>query len=274
MDYRKIEEEQRQKEEEARLKNEERRRLLAEEIRQRQESYENLGYGRTTSEVVKAEMMEKEIEMLKEEHKRTYHSKMKTYGDSIKKKFGPVTSRKKQEEIRRRRQSLEMPPQEKYKNKPLLSDPEERVKVYKERMKAYRSLPRKITHTPQPPKLTASIDYLQEFRDQRGNDDKTSTDHGIKNIGLVDWRSDIKKRNLDSRYKEQRVTDKANTLKNEALYLEKLIKIKKNDVPIQDIENINDLLFESLEAKLSLLNGFHQPEHPEQAEEIDKPDVK
>jgi hypothetical protein len=274
MDYKKIEEEQRQKEEEVRLKNEERRKLLAEQIKAHQESYEKLGYNRSTKEVQKKEMMEKEIEMLKEEHKRTYHSKMKSYGDSIKQKFGPVTSRKKQEEIRRRRQSLEMPPQEKYKNKPLLSDPEERVKVYKERIKVYKSLPRKVTHTPQPPRLAASIDYLQEFRDQRVIDDKASTDHGVKNIGLVDWRSDIKKRSLDSRYKEQRVTVKANTLKNEALYLEKLIKIKKNDVPIEDIENINDLLFESLEAKLSLLNGFHQPEHPEQHKEIDKPNVK
>lgn len=75
----------------------------------------------------------------------------------------------KQEEVKRRRQSLEMPPREKYGNKHMLSDQEEKKRIYHARMKAYRSLPKKQTFTPKIPKNTGSIDYLREIRMRRIN---------------------------------------------------------------------------------------------------------
>lgn len=77
-------------------------------------------------------------------------------------------------------------------------------------------------------------------------------------IDLVDWKDDMKRSNLDERVKEQRIKDKADILKQEALYQEKMLKIKHNDIQVEDIEQVNDLLFDSLEAKLSLLNNFNQ----------------
>ncbi len=77
---------------------------------------------------------------------------------------------------------------------------------------------------------------------------------------MVDWKSDIRKATLDNHSKEQRIKEKANILKNEALYKEKWFNIKGDDTKLDNLESFNDLLFESLEAKLSLLNGYKTPQ--------------
>ena len=38
------------------------------------------------------------------------------------------------------------------------------------------------------------------------------------------------------------------------------MNIQKNTLPVKDLESVNDLLFDSLEAKLSLLNGYKETE--------------
>mmetsp|Transcript_38006 Transcript_38006/g.37503 ORF Transcript_38006/g.37503 Transcript_38006/m.37503 type:complete len:165 (+) Transcript_38006:313-807(+) len=163
-------------------------------------------------------MEREEAEVEKEENRRAYHSKIKSYSDTIKNKFGPKISRKKQEEIKIRRQSLEMPAKERYRPKALLSDTEERKKIYKQRMKVYKSLPRKKNFTPQIPQHDKGIDYLQELRKDKPGDVKNSLNTIPKN--LVDWKSDIKQSKLDNKAREQRIQEKANILKNEALYKE------------------------------------------------------
>ena len=107
-----------------------------------------------------------EQENQKEIYKKTLHNKMKSYSDSIKEKFIPAVSHKKQEELKLRRQSLEISAKEKYKSKALASDNEERKKIYTERMRVYKSVPRrkKMNQTPTIPKHDQIIDYLKEFR--------------------------------------------------------------------------------------------------------------
>eukprot|EP00343_Euplotes_focardii_P004661 CAMPEP_0205812256 /NCGR_PEP_ID=MMETSP0205-20121125/16666_1 /ASSEMBLY_ACC=CAM_ASM_000278 /TAXON_ID=36767 /ORGANISM="Euplotes focardii, Strain TN1" /LENGTH=165 /DNA_ID=CAMNT_0053092665 /DNA_START=458 /DNA_END=952 /DNA_ORIENTATION=- len=165
---------------------------------------------------------------------------MKSYGDSIKSKYFPSASKKKQAELKHIRQSLEMPAREKYGHKALLSDQDERKRIYTERMKHYKSMPRKtLNHTPQAPRAGQNIDYLKEFRSSKKSSDKFSTIP--KN--LIDWKSDINQHSLDSHSKEQRIRRKANILKNEALYKEKMMGNKKKDQPVQDLDDINELLF-------------------------------
>ena len=70
----------------------------------------------------------------------------------------------------------------------------------------------------------------------------------------------MKTNTLDTHLKEQRIKEKANILKNEALYKEKWLNFEKDKGNTEGIESINNLLFESLEAKLSVLNGYQAPQ--------------
>ena len=177
LDFKKIEEEQKQKEDLVREKNEERKKQLAEWQKQNAESYDFKRYNsRYITRVLEEEMDRKENEQQREELRKSLHQKMRSYNELIKDKFAPVVSKEKQEEIKRRRQSLEMSPKEKYKNRTLLSDKDEMRKIYKKRMQVYKSMPKKEVHTPNPIKHASSIDYLREFRLKRNPDADKETD--------------------------------------------------------------------------------------------------
>ena len=166
LDFRKIEEEQLQKEALNREKNEEYRKRLAEKLKLNQDTYDKNKYSNRYYERMLQEEEEKlNAEYEKEEYKRNLHPKMRSYGDSVKNKFIPAVSKKKQDELKRIRKSLEMPAREKYKHKTVLSDPDERERIHNERMKVYKSLPRKkLNQTPTVPKHGSMKDYLKEFR--------------------------------------------------------------------------------------------------------------
>ena len=68
----------------------------------------------------------------------------------------------------------------------------------------------------------------------------------------------MKKKNINDIVKEQRIKNKAKILHQEALRKEELLSIDKKTIQPDDIDKMNDMLFESIEAKLSLLNDFSQ----------------
>lgn len=175
LDFKQIEEEQKQKEELSKAQIEERRQQRSEWQKQNMESYDFKKFSsRYTSRVLEEDMEKKELELQKEEHRRNLHQKMRSYNDKTKRHYGPVVSTQKQEEVKKRRQSLEIPPREKYKQ--IVSDQEERQKIYNERMKAYKRKQKKLTQTPNPPKHQGSVDYLREFRLRRSDQSPESHD--------------------------------------------------------------------------------------------------
>lgn len=68
----------------------------------------------------------------------------------------------------------------------------------------------------------------------------------------------MKKKNINDVVKAQRIKNKAKVLQQEALRKEELLGINKQKIDPDDIDKMNDMLFESIEAKLSLLNDFSQ----------------
>lgn len=130
-------------------------------------------------------MDRKDTEQQQEEYRRSLHQKMRSYNELTKDRFAPVVSKHKQEEIKRRRQSLEMPPQEKYKNRTLLSDKDEMKKIYQKRMQVYKSMPKKEVSTPTPVKHASSIDYLREFRLKRNPDSEKEIDSAPKSKPIL-----------------------------------------------------------------------------------------
>ena len=116
IDFKKIEEEQKLKEDKIREKNEENKRILIEMQKKNEENYDFKKYSTAyTNRVLDEENEKLENEQKIEEYKRNLHLKMKSYNDSTKLNYAPVVSTKKQEEVHRRMQSLEMPAKEKYK---------------------------------------------------------------------------------------------------------------------------------------------------------------
>ena len=76
-------------------------------------------------------------------------------------------------------------------------------------------------------------------------------------MDLDEWKADLKKTDIDDCVKNQRIQKKAEILKLEALGKEKVLNVKKNNTTNEEVREVNELLFESLEAKLSLLNQFN-----------------
>jgi hypothetical protein len=188
LDFRKIEEEQREKEDKIKEKQEERRRQLLELQKKNEETYDFRKYtSRYTERILEEDQHRLLTEQQKEEYKRTLHQKMKSYHDSIKNKYAPIVSRRNQEEIQQRLQSLEMPARFKIRQKPALSS-SEKQRIYEERMKAYQKRPKQQTHTPQQPKHTKSIDYLRELRMQRSTGEVTESEGVPKSNFLVYFR--------------------------------------------------------------------------------------
>ena len=65
-------------------------------------------------------------------------------------------------------------------------------------------------------------------------------------------------KNMDELVKNQRISKKADILKLEALEKEQIVKVKQGDATGEEKYEVNALLFESLEAKLTLLNEFNK----------------
>lgn len=177
IDFRQVEEEQLKKEMQLRERNDQYRLKLAEKIKKNGEDYDQTKLSTRYYERAIEENQERiEQENKKETYKKTLNSKMKSYSYSIKDKFIPEVSHKKQEELRRRKQSLEISAKEKYKSRVFESDNEKRKKIYTERMRVYKSVPNreKMNQTPTIQKHAKIVDYLREFRESKKS--KKSTD--------------------------------------------------------------------------------------------------
>lgn len=197
LDFKKIEEEQREKEDMIKEKQEERRKQLIEWQKKNEETYDFRKFtSRYTERILEEDQHRLLSEQQKEEYKKTLHQKMKSYHDSIKTKYAPIVSRRNQEEIQKRKMSLEMPARLKIRQKAALSS-SEKQRIYEERMKAYQKRQKQQTSTPQQPKHTKSIDYLRELRMQRSTGNVTE-EEGIPKSKvfltsvLVDWKTDLK----------------------------------------------------------------------------------
>lgn len=146
----KIEEEHKEKEELIRQQNEEKKRQLIEWQKQNEQSYDYKKYNsRYITKVIEGELDRQEEEEQKAEFRKSLHHKMRSYNETVKKKYGPVVSRTKKEEVERRKQSLEIPAKEKYKpGNDIMSDQEKRKQIYEERMIAYQKYQKKQASTP------------------------------------------------------------------------------------------------------------------------------
>ena len=110
------------------------------------------------------------------------HQKMRSYNETVKRKYGPVVSKSKASEIVRRKKSLEVPAREKYRPKnDILSDQEKKKQIYLERMKYYdqQHMSKKHSSTPNLVQKQEPIDYLREFRSKNESQERVVRDRGM-----------------------------------------------------------------------------------------------
>lgn len=169
MDYKKIHEEQLLREELIKQQNEEKRKQLVEWQKQNEQSYDFKKFNnRYITRILEEDEDKRVEENEREEFKKSLHQKMLSYNDTIKRKYAPIVSRTKKEEVEKRKKSLEIPAREKYRpQNNILSDQDKKKKIYLERMEFYNKQTlnkNKTSSTPSISTKTEKIDYLKDLR--------------------------------------------------------------------------------------------------------------
>lgn len=70
------------------------------------------------------------------------------------------------------------------------------------------------------------------------------------------WKKDVNQKNLNQQEKYELIKDKAKQLEENALRKEQMLKVTHGGT-IKDSDQVNDLIFESIRAKLSILEEIN-----------------
>ena len=109
-----IEEEQKKYEEIVKQNNEKKREELMQKLRENESTYDYKQYtSRYMERIIENEMMNKEKQMEEQDRKLEYQSKMREYDETIKQKYMPIPSKRKQEELEKIKAELTMNPKDK-----------------------------------------------------------------------------------------------------------------------------------------------------------------
>jgi hypothetical protein len=247
-----IEEEQKKYEEIIRENNAKKRQELIEKLKENEESYDYRKYkSKYMEKVIENELLSKEQKLYEGEKKREHLEKWREYDEIVKQKYKPVTSRRKQEELIKIKEKLTMSPQQKARrSSPIIqSDKEDMHALAQKRKRIFEWKNPLLPPTPEPKKQIETIDYLKKFKSDRQSEfERTGRQPHEARTRSIDYD------NLQGSEKFDVVKIKADMMESEAKNIQKYLNIKGGG-SMAEKEQVNDMLFESMNAKLSLLQS-------------------
>lgn len=265
LNMREIEEEQEKYVDIIRQNNERKKQELIEKLKEHQEKYDYQKFhGKYMEKLIEDEYLHKEQQFEQEERKRNYRENMRDYDEIIKKKYQPVVSHKKAEEIEKIKEELTMNPRDKIRrSSPVIhSDKEELRQIARKRKKIFEWKNSLKPPTPAPKKEFERKNFLRDFQQELQEEFERT---GKKPIPIHrNWEQDLRTQSLSSIEKFKLVKEKANILEKTAKQKQRYLAIK-GDSTAQDTEQINDMIFDSLNAKLSLLKSTVEGEVEEES---------
>lgn len=236
-----------------RQNNEKKKQELIQKLKEQEESYNPKQFqSKYLDRVIENELLTKEQKIEEEERLREYHEKMKEYDETIKRKYGPVTSRKKQEELEKIKKELAMNPRDKVRrSSPLIhSDKEDLREIALKRKQIFEWKNPLKPPTPAPKKEFERVNFLREFQQELQEEFERT---GKKPIPVNrNWQQDLRTDKLSSTEKFQSVRQKADQIAQSANQKRKFLSMNGGGTA-QEMSEVNDMLFDSLNAKLSLL---------------------
>lgn len=216
------------------------------------------------------DLEEKEEKEKKDGEKKELYEKMRSYGDMVKEMHWPSVSKKKQLEMQLLKQSLNHPIKKRLNGSTLSSNANHRRSVDSLRSNGGIQSDREEEHShtikrrkiiwkensmipKPPPKRVAHVsDWLQERRQVREEQVK---DGGAPKKDIAnDWKKEIEKANLNQKEKYEFIKEKTRQLEEEARRKEEMAVLGQTT---NMNENDKLLIFESIKAKLSLMEEFN-----------------
>lgn len=106
-------------------------------------------------------------------------------------------------------------------------------------------------------KEIVQVDYLKEWKDRHydPNDPVQQAELSAKRSIVKTWKKDLTG-DLNQQQKYEIIKDKAKQLEEIAMRKEQMIKVKHGGT-IKDSDQVNDMIFESIRAKLSILEEIN-----------------
>jgi hypothetical protein len=263
----------------------EHKRRIDEVIEQKKREWEenapkdDFSYKKLQTNWIKA-IKERDIEQKEEEErkngeKKELYDKMRSYGEMVKEMHWPNVSQKKQLEMQLLKESLKHPIKNRLNGSTLSSkhgnnrrsaesllglaksgvqsDIED---AHSNTIKRRKIIWKENPMVPKPPqkKEAQVIDWLQERRKRRMEDIVEGRD--IKSSPIRNWQKDIEEYQLTQQEKYEYIRERTKQLEEDAKRKEEMITFAKAGT-IEDRDKINDMIFESIKAKLNILEEFN-----------------
>lgn len=252
IDHKEIDEFQKKYEENIKIKIDQQR-------QKREKWYEDLGAGQYDPNKYKTKMLnrviedEKGAEELKQreiEDKKHKAEKMRNYAKIVKQMHWPEVSPKKQEEIEKIKKLMDQ------RNKRRSAPPKNRhddghntdTDSKRKMKRPVWNFHNPLVPKPKPKREAVVTDYLRELRSKRETGDM---DTGSKRETGANWKN-IKDQNLDDKTKIELLKARTKLIEENAERKEKMNKVKGSSV--EDNVDINDMLIDAIEMKLSILD--------------------
>jgi len=258
IDHRELDDFQKKYEENYKLKIEEKR-------QEREKWYNDIGQGQYDPTKFKTKVYEKVLEEEKDTEelkvrqagdRKNKAEKMNNYSRIVKEMHWPEVSAKKQREIKnikslinQRNQRRSAPPNKRnsfarHSENGITSDVDSIAKAKKPSWKFHNPMIPK----PKQKKEPVIVDYLQELRVKRQEDD-----HQSKHTTGLDWDS-IKDKKIDDKTKIELLKARTKLIEENAQRKEQMNRA--NGSTIEDNVDINDMLIDAIEMKLSILDNI------------------
>jgi hypothetical protein len=162
-----IEEEQKKYEDIIKQNTEKRKQELIQRIKENEATYDYKKFhSKYMDRVIEDEMLNKEKQLEEEERRKEYQSKIREYDELIKQNFMPVTSRKKHEEVEKKKAELKMNPRERVRrSSPMIhSDKDDLRELALKRKKIFEWKNPLKPPTPAPRKEFEKVNFLRDFQ--------------------------------------------------------------------------------------------------------------
>lgn len=256
IDHKEIDDFQKKYEENIKYKLEEKR-------MKREQWYDDIGVGKYDPTKFKTKVLEKvmeeskgteEIKQKEMDDKKHKAEKMKNYAKIVKQMHWPDVSPKKQQEIERIKELLEN------KNKRRSAPPKNRNNVSKDHIydpEHAKNVKRPVWNfnnplvpKPKPKKEPVVVDYLLELRVKREAVEKDGT--GSRRETGANWKNLINSDDKLSQDKIELLKARTKLIEENAERKEKMGKI--SGASVEDNVDINDMLIDAIEMKLSILD--------------------
>lgn len=211
----------------------------------------------------------------KEGEKKELYEKMRSYGDMVKEMHWPTVSKKKQLEMQLLKESMKHPIRNRITGSTLSTkNPGNRRSVESllgaAKSGIYSDMESEHSHTikrrkliwkenpmvpkPQAKKEAQVVDWLLERRKRREEDRAEGFE--TKSSPVRNWQKEIEENHYTQQEKYEYIKEKTKQLEEDAKRKEEMITIAKAGT-IEDRDKINDMIFESIKAKLNILEEFN-----------------